>query len=1291
MSLSNSSLSSAQNITHDVLISVINNSQGTEILQAVFGSYFDFNAAAAWLETEAQSNFSNFPALKIRPAKEINYADGAYAAENNTIYLSTELIAQQDPQAISNVILEEYGHFLDARFNPVDTPGDEGELFTNYAQGKHLGDLELIAIKEESDRVTVSIDDQELTIEQANPGDNPAFDLIGLTQLRNDPQFIGIDGSGFSVAVIDTGLDVTHPLIAPNYVAGFDFIDNDSDPTDPEGHGTHVSGIVGATDETIGVAPDAGLIGLRVLDEGGAGFITEIEDALVWVLENQAQYNITAVNLSLGIGFFTSEAELQGDVISDDIQRLEEAGVTVISAAGNDYFANSGRLNQANLSFPAISSTIAVGAVWQDGTESNAFWQDGSIDFSTGADRIVSFSQRLDADNVIFAPGAIINSTVPGGGIGENAGTSQASPHVVGAVALLQEASLQFSGRLLTPNEINEILRTTADPIQDGDDEDVNVESTGQTYSRINIYEAVSEVKRRSDNIAPPPDNQPDTIFSGDSNGTIAGAFVGPIIDGSPINPIRASIGQDGANVRNNDVDIYSFQLVSPGTVGIGLTSDLTNPEDFDSYLQLFDAAGNAIAVNDNISPDNLFSRIEANLEPGTYYVGVSGNNNINYDPNVAGSGVAGDTGNYSLEFSLNNQDPNGLISGASDVNLGNDLEPLVFPGIIGSDFDEPVGVSDVDLYRIVAPDNGALLIDIDTPYEDNFVDSFVRLFDREGNELFFLNSSNELAENDDRLAFNVDGENVEFAAPGRSGIVLENPNQTGLLGGTFVSGNYVQGNFGHETDSFLAARVEGGEVYYVGVSDFINQDYNPNNLNNRPETGVGGSYELIAQFVNDDINGSITQADRISTLPIVNRSEVIGRDGEQQVGDRDVDFYRLNSPEEGILEIAVNSQANDPLNSVILLFDSEGRRLGINDQVNSNDSLLRFQIAPDTDYYVGITGFSNQNFDPFALGSGTGGDTGAYTINGSLRPLAEGVNLIDNTIASPAVQNVSIGDNLFADIGSDSGFIVGDADVDLYRFVPEASEAVTIQTITSEEFSADTYLRIFDANGNEIASNDDKSALNRGSSVLFEAIARTEYYIGVNGNSETGRAYNPLTGEGAAPGSSGNYSLNVSSGNNNISGTTVYRFFRPEAGVHLYTASEAERDSIIGNLPNYTFEGASFESVAEANDPLTGAKPVYRFFNGTTGAHLYTISEAERDSIQNNLPNYSFEGIAYYGFESQQPGSTPLYRFYNPNVGVHFYTPSAAERDAVFANLPNYQLESEDGIAFYVDPVAEI
>ncbi|MEM8675830.1 MAG: S8 family serine peptidase [Cyanobacteria bacterium P01_G01_bin.67] len=382
----------------------------------------------------------------------------------------------------------------------------------------------LASSKTESDRTTIRINNQEINLKQANPGDNPAFDLIGLTQLRNEPQYGGIDGSGFSVAVIDTGIDLSHPLIAPNYVAGYDFVDEDDDPSDPQGHGTHVAGIVGATDETIGVAPDVGLIGLRVVDSDGGAMLNDVEDAMSWVLANREQYNITAVNLSLGLGFFTSELEVQGNILLDDIQRLEAEGITVVASTGNDYFANAELPNQANIAAPAISSTIAVGAVWQDNQNRNVSWQSGSIDFTTGADRIASFSQRLTAPNVIFAPGAIITSTLPGGGVGELAGTSQASPHIAGSVALLQEASLQFSDRLLTPDEVTEILRTTGEVIIDGDDEDDNVSNTNNSYFRVNIHNAVAEIKRRSDELIFPPENNSNVFL--DHQNSILGSRV---------------------------------------------------------------------------------------------------------------------------------------------------------------------------------------------------------------------------------------------------------------------------------------------------------------------------------------------------------------------------------------------------------------------------------------------------------------------------------------------------------------------------------------------------------------------------------------------------------------------------------------------------------------------------------------------------------------------------------------------------------------------------------------------
>ena len=158
----------------------------------------------------------------------------------------------------------------------------------------------------------------------------------------------------------------------------------------------------------------------------------------------------------------------------------------------------------------------------------------------------------------------------------------------------------------------------------------------------------------------------------------------------------------------------------------------------------------------------------------------------------------------------------------------------------------------------------------------------------------------------------------------------------------------------------------------------------------------------------------------------------------------------------------------------------------------------------------------------------------------------------------------------------------------------------------------------------------------------------------------------------------------------NITNGSTVYRFFNTSNRVHFYTASEIERDVIQNNLPHYVYEGASYVGAPHDEDILTGAKPVYRFFNTNTGGHFYTIAEAERDAIIENLPNYNFEGVAYYGYESPQENTQALYRFYNSVIDAHFYTPNAAEKDFIVANLPDQQLETNGNsdAAFYVQPL---
>lgn len=241
---------------------------------------------------------------------------------------------------------------------------------------------------------------------------------------RLDANGKNLTGFGIKVAVIDTGIDYNHPDLGAGYgpgfkvVGGYDFVDDDPDPLDLNGHGTHVAGIVAANGELVGVAPEATLLAYRSLDEFGSGFDIDIIAAIEHALDPDNNPStddaVDIMNLSLGgIGSVDSP-------LSQAVENAANAGALMVVSAGNsgDYYTVRSPAN--------ARSALAVGAVDND-LNAASFTSKGPV---------------LEQDAIkpeVVAPGVNVLSTVPNEGYERFSGTSMAAPHVAGAAALLKQ------------------------------------------------------------------------------------------------------------------------------------------------------------------------------------------------------------------------------------------------------------------------------------------------------------------------------------------------------------------------------------------------------------------------------------------------------------------------------------------------------------------------------------------------------------------------------------------------------------------------------------------------------------------------------------------------------------------------------------------------------------------------------------------------------------------------------------------------------------------------------------
>lgn len=255
-------------------------------------------------------------------------------------------------------------------------------------------------------------------------------------------------GRNISIAFFDTGIDYTHPALSSVYCGGYDFVNDDKDPFDDNGHGTHVSGITAAQPTKLdsdffmsGIAPNASVYSYKVLDKDGFGytswFLSAFETALDPNNDGNFSDHMDIISMSAG-----NPEGSESDLLSLAAIRAVKSGITVVAAAGN----NGPDID--TISSPAIASeVIAVGA-------------------TIGDEKVASYSscgsmKKSFIKPDIVAPGDQIISTWPNNQYQTLSGTSMATPYVTGIIACILEQN-----PTLTPLEIQTLIHSQTVPIE---------------------------------------------------------------------------------------------------------------------------------------------------------------------------------------------------------------------------------------------------------------------------------------------------------------------------------------------------------------------------------------------------------------------------------------------------------------------------------------------------------------------------------------------------------------------------------------------------------------------------------------------------------------------------------------------------------------------------------------------------------------------------------------------------------------------------------------------------------
>lgn len=397
------------------------------------------------------------------------------------------------------------------RTTPTDTAFVPGELLVRFKAGVtasarqltlekytlhtirslYNGDVQLLRVPEGRELEIATALSADPDVVYAEPNyiyrafdlipDDPGYSNQWAHTVIGSPGAWGITtgSSDIVIAVIDSGVDLTHPDLAGKLLGGHDFVDDDNTPSDENGHGTHVAGIAAAsTNNGVGVAGmawGAKIMPLRVLDSKGSGLNSDITDAITWAYQNGAD----VINLSLG-GPYYSQA------MQDAINAAHAAGSLVVAAMGNCRLSNSSCTSVNPTQYPAAFEHVLAVAATDRGDSYAYYSQYGEHCDIAAPGGELEFYQDPDGIYSTMPTYAVYLTTYYGykNNYDFLQGTSQATPYVSGLAALIWSMN-----PTLTPDAVQSLIEQTADDLgPKGKDPDYG-------WGRINAQRAIATLK----------------------------------------------------------------------------------------------------------------------------------------------------------------------------------------------------------------------------------------------------------------------------------------------------------------------------------------------------------------------------------------------------------------------------------------------------------------------------------------------------------------------------------------------------------------------------------------------------------------------------------------------------------------------------------------------------------------------------------------------------------------------------------------------------------------------------